>query len=153
MFVTYRPDGQKPQVFEFRPGRVLSSHAMMIEKRYAKALGEKSATWDQFKAAVMSGSSVARRVLLWHLLSRTHPTVRFEDTPDFYEGELLVEHSKEELSEMREMLEKSPSIPESDLAIILTKLDVEMMTAREDGELGKAPSTTSGESTGSASQS
>jgi hypothetical protein len=147
MFVTYRPEGSEPEVYEFRPGRVRSMQAAMIEKRFAKLIGEKSATWDQFKIAVLQGSASARRVLLWHLQSLAHPTLRIEDLPDFYEEELLVEHSKSELEEMRESLEKAPGISEGDLTIMLGKLDVEIMTAREGGG-GKAPSATSSDATG-----
>lgn len=151
MFLTYTPEGDQAQRFEFRAGRVRLARAQMIEKRYAELSGVKPATFEAWRMAVQQGSAAARRVLLWHLLSETHPQIKIEDV-DPYEDEILLEYSKAELVEMRGALEKAPGIPEGDLNIMLAQLDVEIMTAAEDGS-GKASSSSSVEPTGSPSPS
>lgn len=143
MFITYRPDGdpEQTQNWDFDPGRVRSVEAEMIEKRYG-------ANWDQWRNDVRAGSAKARRVLLWHLLRRAHHTLRFEDTPDFYMDELLVEHSVVELLELRDRLQKV-NLPESDREQMMTTLDIEITEAQAremtgDEPAGKAPSNSDG---------
>jgi hypothetical protein len=150
MFLTYTPEDGDAQRFEFRPKRVRASRAEMIEKRYGQLAGIKNATWDQFKVAIQQGSASARRVLLWHLLSAEHPTLKIDDV-DPFEDEVELEYSKSELLEVREFLSSAPNIPEADLALMLAKVDMDIMTAPEDGSEGKAPSKTSADATGSPS--
>jgi hypothetical protein len=144
MFVTDRRTDEHV-VYEFKPGKVRTSQAAIVERMYAKLSGEKQ-TWESFKIGVLQGSATARRVLLWHLMLRDHPTTRIDDV-DPTEDELLVEHSKSELQEMRDALEKAAGPSESEMGLMLARLDVEIMTAREDGG-GKAPSTPSENATG-----
>lgn len=141
MYVTYTPDGGEPQRWEFRPGRVRASRAAMLERRYSKLAGGDTKTWDQFKADIQRGSADARRVLLWHLISMDHPTVRIEDV-DPTEDELLVEHSRTELAELRAEVARTKAIDDEQREMILTRLDEEIATAPDD-DAGKAPSTTS----------
>lgn len=139
MYVTYTPEDGAPQTWTFKPGRVRASRAALLEKRYSKLAGEQK-TWDMFKADVVRGAADARRVLLWHLLTLEHHTLRIEDI-DPLEDELLVEHSREELEELRVEVDKARNLDDSTRAMILDKLDEEIETARED-DSGKAPSTT-----------
>lgn len=140
--MTYKPDGAEPQRWEFRPGRVRASRAAMLERRYSKlAGGGEAKTWDMFKADVLRGSADARRVLLWHLLSLEHPTVRIEDV-DPLEDELLVEHSRSELAEMRAELARTKAIDDEQREMMLIRLDEEIQIAPDD-DAGKAPSATS----------
>ncbi|MFF0469328.1 hypothetical protein ACFYPX_18090 [Micromonospora zamorensis] len=138
MHVTYTPEGGTAQRWDFNPGRVRAAEAELIEKRYGKA-------WDQFRADVQTGSMKARRVLLWHLLRREHHTLRFEDVPDFYTDELLVEHSVDELTLMREKLAQA-DLPDGDRDQMLAMLDIELAEAAARGEVpgGKALSNSAG---------
>lgn len=134
MYVTYKPADGDAQRWEWNPDRVRQSDAELIEKRYG------GKTWDQFKAGVMSGDSKARRVLLWHLLRREHHTLRYEDTPDFYVGELVVEFGVAEVAVMRDRILKA-SIPDDERDQMLTALDIQMADAIAlESELGKADS-------------
>lgn len=90
MFVTFKPEGEPEQRWEFDPDRVASSKAEMIEKR----AGMK---WDEWRQAIQMGSARARRALLWHLFTLKHHTLRFEDMPDFAVGDLVIEHSVAEV--------------------------------------------------------
>lgn len=135
MIVTYSPDGEEPQRFEFDPKRVRSVQAEVIEKKF-------DGTWEKFRLAVFEGSAKARRVLLWHLLKTQHVTLRLEDV-DFALGELLVEMTRGELTEFREAAVKSTSITEEQRELTLAAIDAEIATAPGDVE-GKAPSKKSG---------
>ncbi|MDM4722747.1 hypothetical protein QTQ03_25275 [Micromonospora sp. WMMA1363] len=151
MWVTYRPEDQPDEAeqrWEFNSERVRTSEAEIIEKRYG-------ANWDTWRNDVRSGSAKARRVLLWHLLRREHPRLRYEDTPDFLMAELLVEHSVAELLELRDRLAKAKVDDESMREQMAAALDIEITDAmaREgiaelDGAAGKAPSPNSGDATG-----
>src|SRR5574342_389387 len=100
MYVTYQPEGSEPQRWEFRPGRLRESRAEMLERRYAKLIGEKSVPFEQFRMAILQDQASARRVLLWHLLNLVHPTLRIEDV-DPIRDELTIEASRSELEELR----------------------------------------------------
>lgn len=137
MYVTYKPSDGDEQRWEWNPDRVRQSDAEMVEKRYGK-------TWDQFKAGVMSGDSKARRVLLWHLLRREHHTLRYEDVPDFYVGEMLVEFDVAEIDFMRDRIMKA-SISDDERDQMLTALDIQMADAIAlESDLGKADSNNAG---------
>lgn len=128
MFLKYHPEGAtESTTYEFLPGRVRAAKAQIIEKIYSKAIGEK-ATWEQFKIAVMQGSIAARRVLLWHLMSDVHPTLRFEDVPDFFEEEVVVEWSRKELQDMIDGFERA-EMPDAEKAMVLARLREELNAA------------------------
>lgn len=125
MFVTYRPEGSDaPQTWEWEPRKVRASRAEMIEKR----AGE---NWEAWLMGVQQGNMRARRVLLWHLMSMPHPTMKFEDTPDFYAGELEIQHSAAELVEMRERIVKAGMADDAQAAQILMAIDLELEETRE----------------------
>jgi hypothetical protein len=146
VFVTFTPeDTGEVQRFEFKPGRIRSSRAEMIEKKYAKLAGEKL-TYDQFKMAVAQGSAIARRVLLWHVLNTVHPTLRIEDV-DPFEDEILVEYSRTELEELRAEIVKAKGLDDEQREAIVARLDQEIETAPDD-DGGKAPSKNSEPGTG-----
>lgn len=140
MIVIYEPADGDRQRWEWDPDRVRTSEAEICEKRYGK-------TWDQFKASVMQGESKARRVLLWHLMRREHHTLKFEDLPDFYTGELKVEFTTSEITVIRDRVAKA-KMSESERDDMLTALDLQMAEAVEVAESGKAASSNGGRSTG-----
>lgn len=135
MFVTYAPEDQPDSTrWEFVPGRVRANEAEIIEKRWG-------GHYDQFVSAVQSGSMRARRILLWHLLRKEHHTLRFEDTPDFYADELVVEHSRAELEKLRDRLQKA-DLTDDEREQAMTAIDIAVTEAIEAEELGKARSKT-----------
>lgn len=137
MLVTYRPEGQPEQAWEFDPGRVRAAEAELVEKRAGQH-------WAQWVSAVQSGSIRARRILLWHLLKQVHHTLRFEDTPDFYADEVGVEYGVGELRRLRDRLLKA-NLTADELEQAMTAVDIQITEALEreadGGEVeGKAPS-------------
>lgn len=127
MFVTYEPEGQAPQEFEWNPGRVKLREASAIETTYSKLVGE-GKTFQQFIQDVRQGSAQARLLLLFRLLRTLHPTMRFDDL-DPCEGEVKVTFSKAELEELRANIEKTKSLAEADRDQILAQLDQEIAEA------------------------
>lgn len=123
MIVTYTPEGQDAQQWEWEPNKVRAVEAELVEKRFGD-------NWEQFKVAVMQGSTKARRVLLWHLLKRAHATIRLEDV-DYATGELTVEMTKVELADMRAAIVKARGISDRDREQALTAIDVQMEDAPE----------------------
>lgn len=147
MIVTYHPeDSAEPQVWEFIHSRLRETRAEMIEKRYAKLIGEKTAPLDQWRMAVLQGAAAARRVLLWHLQNLDHVTLRIEDV-DPLRSELTVEMSRPELEELRAAIAGSTAMDESQRDMMIAALDADIAKAPEEG-LGKAPSKSSDAATG-----
>jgi hypothetical protein len=134
MKITYTCVGEPEKVYEFDPERVKVSETELIEKRFG-------GTWTEFRAGITQGNSKARRVLLWHLLRKTHHTLRYEDTPDFAFGDLKCEHDYSELIEMRERIAKSNHARREEL---LAALDVEIDSMSEGEAEGKASTNNAG---------
>lgn len=145
MHVTYAPEDGDRQEWDFVAGRVRSGEAALMQTRFG-------ATWEQFDAGVQKGDIHARRVLLWHLLRLEHVKLRFEDTPDFYADELLVEFSVTELTRIIDEL-TTARMPEDQRAMVLAAFDRELAKAvlREGGMGNPDPKATpvdSGTATG-----
>jgi hypothetical protein len=132
VIVTYRPDGQDEQRWEFDPGAVRAVQAEAIEKRAGQP-------WDQWRQDVMQGATRARRVLLWHLLKTEHPNLRFEDV-DYAISELQVEFTRDELIELREAARTAPGITEEQREMALAALDQQIAAAETGASPGKARS-------------
>lgn len=130
MLVTYRPDGDEAQAvrwsFDARRGvRALEREAI------ERAAGMTYAAWVD---AVTEGSSLARRVLLWHLLRREHRATRLDDV-DFAWDDLTVEWTKGELRRSLDDLSKLETAEaQRQRALILALMD----DAPEDPEPGEA---------------
>lgn len=139
MLVKFHPENQEaPSVWEFQPEKVRQSQAELIEKRSGM-------TYAQWAKAVGDGSSLARRVLLWHLMTRDGQVVRIEELPDFYFGDLTIEPSIEELRRIREQVELSDELDDKSKQEALDAVDLEIakLLGKDEVEvkdLGKAPS-------------
>ena len=95
MEVKYDPeDGSEVQTWTFDPDDVLRSEAALIEKHFG-------GPWEVWVNDLRVRNVKARTVLLWHLLSQSHPgKLKFEDTPDFRMRQLVVEMSSSELMDV-----------------------------------------------------
>lgn len=122
MIVTYTPADGEAREWEFDSRRVRASHAERVERRYG-------GSWAKWSAEVQQGSARARRLLLWHLLCRDHPTLRWEDTPDYYFGELEISYSSTELQELITQAEKSPMADTETKDAVLVGMRGELATA------------------------
>jgi len=134
MRVTYTPEGNPAdrKVWTFDGRRVRQSEAAIIERQYGKP-------YAQFVAEAQGGSIRALRVLVWHLMrvADGHATLRFDDVPDFYVGEVELSHSSAELREGRENLMRAaldPAEREQALAIV----DAQIAAAEHDETIAAA---------------
>jgi len=142
MIVTYTPAGQDtPQVWRFDPDEVKASKMEMIERRWAGGADPESgpSSYDRWLTAVQNGEVKARHVLLWHLLSLEHHTIRFEDV-DFTRRELRVELSKDEYARLIDAVRNGKRPPAQKERIIASLLDDQAQAPDDpDGE-GKVTS-------------
>lgn len=128
MIVTYSPKGEPVQKFEFLPDRVKSKRAEDIERNAGTA--STPMPFESWVLAVQQGSARARRVLMWHLLSLTHPRLRMADV-DFAMGEVEVEMTLAELLELRDRVAKSRRAKPEEREEVLELLDAEIEAERE----------------------
>lgn len=148
MIVTYSPDGQEPQTWHFVPKRLRESRIEMMEKRFAKLIGEDRAPFDVLRMELMQDGASARRVVLWELLNREHPLLKIEDV-DPVRDELTVQQTKQELAEFRDSLAKmAESKDDPKLALALADIDRRIEEAPDDADGGKARSKSSKSATG-----
>ena len=141
MDVTYKPEDGSVQRWSFNSGRVRTGEAEQIEARAGMR-------YEEWVLGVQSGSARARRVLLWHLLRRDHPKLRFEDTPDFYVDELVVEYDVVELRDLLARLDDPKAPVKGEAAEQLRELltaEIEAAAAR--GDEGKDLASPSSETT------
>jgi hypothetical protein len=140
MLVTYKPKGSaEPRTWNFQPDDLFEIRCEFIERRYAKAIGEKQAAFEEWRMAVLREQASARRVLLWHLLDLDHPgKLRIEDVNP-RRGELKVEATKSELVELRATLENVGGMDDMQRELMLAQVDAQIASAPED-DGGKAPS-------------
>lgn len=143
MFITFTPSDGDAQEWEFDISKVRSNECILIEKRYGES-------WARFCMDILQGpfgsSMLARRVLLWHLIRLTHHTLKFEDTPDFYAGELELVQSREDLEMVKSLASRALSGTDKDDALAI--FDELMKNAPDGGGGGKAPSKKSSPATG-----
>jgi hypothetical protein len=73
--LTYTPEGAPPEQFDFDPDKVLSLEAEALENVGGEA-------WDSYADwldRIGNGNIRARRALLWVMLRRSNPELRFVD--------------------------------------------------------------------------
>lgn len=131
MFVTYQPEGAEVRRWVFDPEKIRISEAEIIEKRSGQ-------TWEMFLQSVQTGSLAARRVLLWTLLKRDHLSLRWDDCPDPYASELLVEYSAAELREILANLKKATHVQEDEREKMIIAFKQEIKTAEKREEAFQA---------------
>ena len=120
MKVTWRPDGEPEQVWQFDPDDIRESEAELIQKRYGSA-----GSYDDWASKVRGGDAKARRILLWYHLRQTHPNYRLEDVPDYRRKQLLVEYDADELTMIRDRILKA-DLPDDERDAALIPVEYEL---------------------------
>lgn len=133
MKLTYTPEGSgTPQTWRYEPGKLLSSEAIAIEKVTDWA-------YEEFGLHLLQRSMLARKALLWVLLKRAEPTLRF-DQIDPPVSAIELEYDLDELAEMRAAVEKSEEFTDTERREALAALDEEIAKSEAgDGEAPKDP--------------
>ncbi|MFJ5804872.1 hypothetical protein [Streptomyces sp. NPDC093093] len=125
MYLVYQPEGSdEPKRWKYNPKRLMSAEREMLERRCGVPFSE-------FTQAVLKGSSVSRRALLFMFLKRDHPGTRYEDV-DFAWEELRLEYSRSELQLMR--AEAAEHATGEERAAALAHFDAEIEAAFDDAE-------------------
>jgi hypothetical protein len=96
VYLIYQPEGQdEPTRWRYNPRRgLMAVEREDIERRTGLPYAE-------FTQAVLKGSSLCRRALLYTFLRRDHRKLRWEDV-DFAWEELKLEYSRQEWEQMRD---------------------------------------------------
>lgn len=139
MLLIYTPEDQAAQHLEFRPGRVRLDEQARIERLYSRESGTKT-SFELFVQDVKDGGSLARRVLLFTMLRRQHPQIRFEDVNPFGD-EVEIRLHRAELEEIYGNVERTTDFPGRDA--YLARLRMEIDDAPDSQEPGKATGTSS----------
>lgn len=105
MRVIYSPEGAEQRAWNFDLTRLRASEAEGIEKVW-RAGGGEPATLEGWRGFIMMGSARAQRILVWFLLRKEAPTLKFQDFDPFV-GEIEVQLSSKELRESLVGVEKS----------------------------------------------
>lgn len=125
MYLIYQPEGsEEPQRWTYNPRRLMSAEREAIERRTGMVFAD-------FTKAVIQGSSVARRALLWVMLKRDHPTMRYDDV-DFAWDELKLEYSKQEYADM--IAKAGEELSGAERESVLASLQAEREAALDDPE-------------------
>jgi hypothetical protein len=130
VYLVYQPEGsEEPTRWVYNPRKLMSAEREQIERRTGLM-------YSEFTQAVVQGSSLCRRALLFVMLKRDHPTTKWDDV-DFAWDELELQYSRAEYDQMIEDASDNLSGEQRDL--VLQSLMAERETAYEDpAEEGKA---------------
>jgi hypothetical protein len=135
VFLHYKPEGQPERRFHVQLGRMHSGEMIQLERHTGLKYGP-------FKQELMQAGTIARQGLLWLLLHRDHPELKFADV-GFYDDELELVMDKDEVAKEIEALEDlagSPELPEADRLAGLAMLRSQLREAPD--APGKAPEST-----------
>jgi hypothetical protein len=123
--LTYTPDGSdKPQVWRYEPDKLLSSEAIAIEKVTGWS-------YEEFGMHLVQRAMLARKALLWVLLKRNEPTLRF-DQIDPPVSAIELEYDLDELTAMRAEVEKNEDLTDAERRAALEFFDSEIDGAGEE---------------------
>lgn len=141
MYVIHAPDGGEERRWDYKPDDLPYEEAELLEETL-------NITFEEFKGKVVMGGARARRALLWVLLRRDTPGIRFTDVQLKRAGELTVEFDADEISSMRDAAMKA-DLTEDERRQFLAALDVmdadaiERVSAEVPKETPAGPSGTS----------
>jgi hypothetical protein len=125
VYLVYQPEGsEEPTRWPYNPRKLMSAEREAIEKVTGLPFAE-------FTQAVIKGSSLARRALLWVMLKRDHPTTKFDDV-DFAWDELRLEYSRQEYAQM--IADASENLTGEQRELTLQGLQREWENAEDDPE-------------------
>lgn len=144
MLITYRPDGGDERTWSYKPSDLPYEDAERLEDLL-------DITFEEFRAKVVRGGLKARRALLWLLLRRENPKLRFTDVQLKRTGELVVEWDSEEIAKMRADTLDATDLEEADRDAFLETLDRwESDGTSTPAEVAAGPKESPAPSTGSA---
>lgn len=131
----------------FKPERMMSTESEAIE-------GVTQQTFIQWGQALMNGSAICGRALVWILLRRENRALRFREI-DYAIGDLKIELDDDEKTRVREELKRNDDLSEDDKRQILLSLGEPALDELdfEPGDEESADGSGNGEATGSVADS
>ena len=129
MIIIFHPEGGERRTWNLKELRFMSSEAETVER-------STGLEWQQAKARVIKGSMLALRAIVWVLVKREDPTLRYSAF-DPAENEIGVDYDAEEWSVIREEITVRPDMDEETRAATLAQLDAEAanaVTSEPEGE-------------------
>lgn len=115
MFLTYRPEGADERRWPFKPERLMSAEAEAIERQTGW-------TYEEFGERLIKGSVTARRALLWVMLKREEPTLRYSQV-DVPSGSVALDYERHELEAIRDKVAENADLSEREQRAALASLD------------------------------
>jgi hypothetical protein len=121
LILIYAPEGGERRTWNLKEVRFMATEAEAVER----ATGME---WQEAKARVIKGSMVALRAVVWVLVKRDEPALRY-GAFDPAEHEIGVDLDAEEWGVLREELANSDDMSDEQKALMLAQLDAEAATA------------------------
>ena len=107
MFFVYKPEGAQERRWEFEPTKLMSPEAEAIERNTGM-------TYQQWTQAVRDGSMLALHGLLYVMLKRTEPTLKWESVQfclDSVDFELDDDETAEAIANLETAATQRPLTP------------------------------------------
>lgn len=139
MLFKYKPADGDSQEWVIDFGKMRSMEAEAIERQTGMAFR------TSFLQSLERGSMLATRALLWTMLRRVHPTLKFPDV-DFAVEEVEIVPDRAELLEAREKALADESMEEAYRAQVLAEIDKRLAEAPEPEGKASSPSESAGTS-------
>lgn len=130
MILVYRPEGADERRWAYRPEKMLTSEAEVIERTTGW-------TYQEFGEKLVRGSVQARRTLLWVYLKRGEPTLKVTQV-DVPAGSIQMEYERSELQAMRDRVDANDALGDAERQSALAQLDNLIAEAPEVPEDPKA---------------
>lgn len=120
MIVRYTPEGAEPQQWTFQPGKLDSLEAEAIEE----VGGAAWASYYEFGQKLLNGSAKAQRAILWTMLRRAQPKLRFDEV-SYPQEDVFVGYEASETARLREALANpETTMPDDQRAELLEAIDL-----------------------------
>ena len=106
MIVTFTPVEGDSRAYDFKPQKLMSVESETVERLTGKP-------YLEAVQAVVQGSALARRALVYVLEKRAHPTLSWASF-DFPFDAVEVEFDRDELATMREAVATAPGLSDAE---------------------------------------
>ncbi|MFC4611154.1 hypothetical protein ACFO9E_25670 [Streptomyces maoxianensis] len=117
MILIYEPQGGERRTWNLKEIRFMSSEAETVER-------STGLEWQEAKARVVKGSMLALRAIVWVLVKRDEPSLRYTQF-DPAETEIGVDFDTEEWAVVRDEIANSPDMDDEQRAAALAQIDAE----------------------------
>jgi hypothetical protein len=126
LIVRYAPEGAEPQQWKFSPGGLESLEAEAIED----ATGW---SYYEFGQRILNGSAKAQRAILWTMLRRAQPQLRFDEV-SYRQQEVFVGYEPAEVANLRAALnDPATTMPDDQREALLEAIDASTAVDRDPG--------------------